>query len=107
MKVNLITCESDFYKKPFQSHDDTKGTNTSEIFQVPIGNTKSVETFKFHNDAPILKYFQKSLNIFCLISLASAFANINQNKNANYISLCKEESLESEVVDRIDLANYI
>ena len=43
VEVNLITHEPGFYKKLFQSHDDTQDTNTSKLFQVPIGNSKYVE----------------------------------------------------------------
>ena len=57
--VNLSPREPGFYKKLFQSHDNTQDTNTFELFQVPIGNSIYVETFKFHNDAPMLKYCQK------------------------------------------------
>ena len=85
IEVNFSKSEPDFYKKPFQRHEDTQETNTYKSFQVPIGNSKGVETFKFHNDAPILKYCQKSLNIYCFSSLASAFASINQNKAADAI----------------------
>ena len=60
--VNFSTCESDFYKKRFHSHDNTQDTNTFKFFQVPIGNSKCVENFKFHNSAPMLKYCQKSFN---------------------------------------------
>ena len=87
IEVNFSTCEPAFYKKLFQIHDDTQDTNTFKIFQVPIGSSKCVETFKFHNDAPILKYFQKSLNICCFIILLSAFDSIKQIKSANAISL--------------------
>ena len=66
-----------------------------------------MESFKFQNDAPILKYCQKSLNRFCFSSLASAFVSINNNKAANDISLRIEESLESKVGNRIDYANDI
>ena len=59
------------------------------------------------NDAPILKYCQKSLNICCFSSLASAFASNNHNKAANDISLRIEESLESELGNRIDFSNAI
>ena len=52
----------DFYKKLFQGHDDTQDINTFKSFQVTIGNAKCVESFKFRNDAPVVKYFQKSLN---------------------------------------------
>ena len=64
-------------------------------------------SFKFQNDAPILKYCQKLLNSCCFSSLASAFAIINHNKAANAILLRIEESLESEVGNHIDFANDI
>ena len=66
-----------------------------------------MESFNFQNDAPILKYCQKSLNSCCCNSLASAFASINHNKVANAISLCIKESLEIEVGNPIDFANAI
>ena len=66
-----------------------------------------METFKFHNDAPILKYCQKSLNSCCFSSLESDFASINQNKATNDISLRIEESLKSEVGNCINFANAI
>ena len=66
-----------------------------------------MESFKFQNDAPILKYCQRSLNRYCFSSLASAFSSINHNKADNAISLRIEESLESEVGNRIDFANAI
>ena len=50
--------------------------NTFKFFQVPIGNSKCVENFKFHNDAPMLKYCQNLLNRFCFSGLASAFYSI-------------------------------
>ena len=59
------------------SHDDTQDTNKFKRFQVPIGNEKCVESFKFQSDDPILKYCQKSLNSCCFSSLASAFYIIN------------------------------
>ena len=36
IEVNFSTREPDFYKKFFQSHDDTQDTNTFKCFQVPI-----------------------------------------------------------------------
>ena len=66
-----------------------------------------MESFKFQNDAPIIKYCQKSLDICCFSSLTSAFAIINHNKAGNAISLSIEESLESEVGNRIDFENAI
>ena len=59
IEVNFSTHEPDFYKKLFQSYDGTKYINTFRFFQVPIENTKFVEQFKFQNDAPILKYYEK------------------------------------------------
>ena len=96
-----------YIKQLFQSHNDKRDINTFRFFQVPIGNAKCVESFKFQNDAPILKYCQNSLNSCCFSSLASAFVSINHNKAANSISLRIEESLESEVGNRIDFANDI
>ena len=66
-----------------------------------------METFKFHNDAPILKYCQKLLNIYCFSSLASALVIIKQIKAADSISLRIDESLNSEVGNCIDFANTI
>ena len=71
IEVQFSTHEPDYYKKRFQSHDNTQDINTLRNFQVPIGNTKLVESFQFQNDAPILKYCQKSLNSCCFSSLAS------------------------------------
>ena len=71
IEVNFSTSEPYLYKKKFQSHDDTQHTNTFKFFQVPIGNSKCVEIFNFHNDAPILKYCQKSFISYCFSILAS------------------------------------
>ena len=107
IEVNFSTREPDFYKKLFQSHDDTQDKNIFKIFQVPIGNAKCVELFKFRIDAPILKYCQKSLNSYCFSSLASTFDSINHNNDANAISMRIEELLKSEVGNRIYFANGI
>ena len=76
IELNFSTREPYLCKKFFQSHDNTQDTSTLEIFQFPIGNSKYLESFKIHNDDPILKYCQKSLNSCCLKSLASDFASI-------------------------------
>ena len=55
-EVNFSTREPDFYKNVFQRHDDTQDINKFKCFQVPIEDAKCVESFKFQNDAPILKY---------------------------------------------------
>ena len=47
IEVNFIICEPGFYKKLFQSHDDTQDTSTFKMFQVPIGNSKCVENLGF------------------------------------------------------------
>ena len=43
IEVNFSTREPGFYKKLFQSHNDTQDINTLRNFQVPIGNAKFVE----------------------------------------------------------------
>ena len=66
-----------------------------------------MEKNKFRSNAPMLKYFQNSLNSCCFISLASDFFSIEQTKADNDISLSIEESLKSEVGNRIDFTNAI
>ena len=107
IEVNFSTCEPYFYKKLSKIHDNTQDTNTFKSFQFPIGNSKFVESFKFHNDAPILKYFHNSLNNCCFGSLAFAFVSIKQIKASNVISLRIEESLKIKVGNPIDFANAI
>ena len=63
--------------------------------------------FKIHNDAPILKYCQKSLNGCCFSGLASDFTSIKKIKAYNAILLHIEESLNSKVGNPIDFANAI
>ena len=62
---------------------------------------------KFHSKAPMLKFCQESFNSCCFSILASSFDSIIQTKTANYILMCTEESLKSEVVNSIDIANSI
>ena len=73
--VNFIRSEPYLYGEIFRRHDDTQDTNTSKIFEVPIGNSKCVENIKIHSNAPMLRYFQKSLNCCCFSSLASTFSS--------------------------------
>ena len=75
----------------FQSHDNKQDTNIFKIFQVLIGNSKCVEIFKFYNDAPMLKYRQKSLNSYCFSILASEFDIIEETRDTNAIPLRIEE----------------
>ena len=107
IEVNFSTREPDLYKKLFQSCDNKQYTNTFKSFRVPIGNSKCVKNFKFHNDTPILKYCKKSFNSFHFSSLVSDFVSIEQIKADNAISLRIEESLKIKVVNRIDFENVI
>ena len=62
IEVNFSTRDPDLYKKVFQSHEytqNTQDTNKFKFFQVPRGNSKCVEKFKFQNYAPMLNYCQK------------------------------------------------
>ena len=59
IEVNFSTREPYLYKIFFQRHDDTQDINTFIFFQVPIGNAKCVESFKFQNDSLIIKYCRK------------------------------------------------
>ena len=42
-EVNFRTQEPDFYRKPFQIHNNTQNTNKTKIYEVPIINLKHVE----------------------------------------------------------------
>ena len=107
IEVKFSTREPDLYEKKFHIHDNTQDTNTFKIFQVPIRNSYCVEIFKFQNDAPILKYWRKSLNSSCFSSLVSVFVRIKQIKADNSISLRTYYSLKSKVGNHIDFANAI
>ena len=87
LDIHFSTREPDFYKKLFHSHDNKQDKYTFKTFQVPIGNAKCVESFKFQNDVPILKYCQKTLSRCCFSNLASSFASINNFNDANDISM--------------------
>ena len=78
--IYFSTCEPDFYKKLFQSHDNKQDEDTFKTYPVPIGNAKVVKSFKFQKDAPILSYCQKTFNRCCFSSLSSAFASIKHFK---------------------------
>ena len=93
--------------KLFDNHDNEQEADSFRIFEVPIGNAKFVNAFVFHKDAPTLKFCQKSLNSCCFSSLASAFASIKQFKSEHAISLRINESLTSEVGNRIHFASEI
>ena len=105
--INFSNRDPHFYKRLFQSHDDTQNNNTFKDFQVPIGNAKCVESFKFRIDAPIIKYCKKSSNSCCFSSLASSFASINHYNAANDISIRIEESLKIEVGNCIDFPSGV
>ena len=46
IKVNFSTYEFKFYRKLFHNHDNTQDTNTFEIYQLSIGNSKCVENLR-------------------------------------------------------------
>ena len=85
IEVNFSTREPEFNRKFFQRHEDKQDTNTFQIFQAPIVNSKCAKKNKFHSDASMLKYRQKSLNSCFFSSLASAFASIEKTKDNNDI----------------------
>ena len=93
IEVNLAQLRLISIRK-FQSNDDTQDTNTFKSFQVPIGISKCVETFKFHNDAPIFKYCQKSFNKCCFSSLESAFVSIKNNQGCQCYTIAHRWTLE-------------
>ena len=107
IEVNFSTHKPELYMKLFRSHDNTQDSNTFKLFQVPIGNSKCVDVFKFHSDASMLNYCQKLLNGCCFSSLAYAFSSIKQTNSFNAISFCMEESLKIKIGNRIDFANAI
>ena len=43
----FITHEPDFYRKLYQSHDETQDINTYKMFEVPIRNSKCVGKWSF------------------------------------------------------------
>ena len=85
IEVNFSTREPDLYKKLFQSHNDTQDKNIFKFFKILIRNSKFVVKFKFHNDAPMLKYCKKSLNSCCFSILESPFSSIRKTKASNSI----------------------
>ena len=66
-----------------------------------------METFKFHSDAPMLKYCQMFLNRCYLISLEPPFTFIKQTNDANAISLRIKEYLKSQVGNHVNFTNSI
>ena len=44
---NFSTCEPGFFGKIFQSHDNPQDTNTFQMFEFPIINSKCVEKLSF------------------------------------------------------------
>ena len=85
IEVNLSTHKPDFYKKMFQSHGNAQDKNRYKSFKFPIGNSKFVEMFKFHNDAPILKYCHKSFSRCCFSTFESDFDSTKQIEASNAI----------------------
>ena len=65
-----MTCETDFYRKLYQTKFRGGDTKIFQIFGVPIGNAKIKIKVQFHPAAPLIKYHQKTSNSCCLGSLA-------------------------------------
>ena len=80
-----MACEPDFYKELYQTKFRGYDTKIFQIFGVPIGNAKITRKLQFHLAAPVMNYHQKTSNIFCLSSLASAFHCINYNRGVNFL----------------------
>ena len=91
-----MTHESDFYRKLYQNKFRGDDSITFQIFGVPIGNAKIARKIKFHIAAPLIKYQQKTYNSCCLISLASTFHCINDNRCVPALLNSIEESLTLE-----------
>ena len=66
------------------------------MFGVPIGNAKITRKVQFHPAAPVIKYHQNTYNSSYLISLASAFHYINENRAITALVNIIEESLTLE-----------
>ena len=56
IEVIFSSCEPDFYKKLLKAMKIHNIIIHSDSFKFQFGNAKCVESFKFQNDAPILKY---------------------------------------------------
>ena len=75
-----------------------RGDNTQNYqkFGVPIGNAKITKKVQFHPEAPLIQYHKKSSNSCCLISLASSFHCIGDNRAVSDLVNIIELSLTLE-----------
>ena len=80
LKENFMPREPYFYRKMYQIKFMGDDKKISQIFGVPICNAKITRKLQFHPAAPLIKYHQKTYNSCCLISLASDFHCINNNR---------------------------
>ena len=62
--------------KLYQTNSRADHTKTYQLFEVPIGHAKTTENIVILPEASVPKYHQKTSNICCLSSLASAFHSI-------------------------------
>ena len=71
---------------------------TYQTFGVSIGNAEIRRKVQFHPAAPWIKYHPKESNIYFLISLASYFHCINDNKSVPALvnSIVESLTLEKE-----------
>ena len=105
-----MTHEPYFYRKLYQTKFRDDDTKTFNIFGVPIDNTKITRKVQFHPAVPVVKYHQKTYNSCCLISLASDFHCINDNRAVPELVNIIEESLtiqKENCKNRIHFANAI
>ena len=87
--------------------DDTK---KFQIFGVTIGNAKITKKVQFHPAAPVMKYQQKTSNIYCLSSSESSFNCISDNRAVPALVNSIEEPLNLEkenCKNIIHFANHI
>ena len=98
LEENFRTREPDFYKKLYQAKFRGDDTKIYQIFGVSIGNEKTTRKVQFHPAAPVIKYHQKSSNSCCLISLASAFHFIGNNRAIPALVDSIEESLTLQII---------
>ena len=93
LKENFMTREPDFYKKQHQTKFGGDNTPNYQKIGVPIGNAKMTKKVKFHPEAPLIQYHQKSSNSCGFSSLAPGFHCIGDNMAVSAIVNHIEESL--------------
>ena len=98
-----MTREPDFYIKLYETKFRGDTTHDHQKFGVPIGNIRMSKKVTLRTESPLIKYHQKISNICCLISLASAFHCIGDNRAVTALVDRTEESftLQTEIFKNI------